>query len=110
MRLFLLLVILLTSHYIGWGQCDVFPNPVADVVILKCVSESVVSYELFNEVGVRVLGVHGNTLETGSVVQKDVSFLTHGIYVFVFYEGDKVISTIPIIKTDMAEVEKKQKH
>lgn len=107
MKLFFLSVILMGMNYVGWGQCDVFPNPVADVVTLKCVSESVVSYELFNEVGVRILGVHGNTLETGSVVQKDVSFLAHGIYVFVFYEDEKVISTIPIIKTDMGEVEKK---
>ena len=107
MRTFLFVTILMGISYAGWGQCEVFPNPVADVITLKCSSKSAVSYELFDELGSRVIGVHGNTLETGSIVQKDVSFLAHGIYVFVFYEDEKVISTIPIIKTDMGEVEER---
>lgn len=75
MRKFLLAVFMMTAHYIGMGQCEVFPNPVEDVVNLKCVSNSLRDSLKHNiEFNYDVLNIHTQSIKYRNFIRNNIAF------------------------------------
>lgn len=82
---------LASTQTIVINDCNIFPNPVDDILNISCLNNAILRVEIFDNLGRQVCSqTHKNTI--------DVSSFSKGLYLLKVYDANKQVSVFKIIK------------